>query len=154
MLRVCGIVCNMAEISICHLWDSSSHEMVKVERYSTIWYSLVPKWIKSVRKGLGKKLKKIHTHGSQDAECLAQVGSTPRVFCWRANHWPKIHRQERHAEIGRMSLTWPRICSRQKKKQLTEIVVWAVFLWSNAALIMQFTEGSKNAATSVLIELC
>jgi len=37
-------------------------------------------------------------------------------------------------------------------KKLTDIVLWALFLWSNTALTMQFTEGSKNEATSVLNE--
>jgi hypothetical protein len=50
MRRVSEIVRNMAEISVCKLGDSGSHEMVKIERYSTIGNSLVPKWIKSVQK--------------------------------------------------------------------------------------------------------
>ena len=43
MLRIFGIVRNMTEVSIRKLRDSSSHEMVKIERYSTIGYGLVPK---------------------------------------------------------------------------------------------------------------
>ena len=153
MRRVTGIVRNVAEVSVCKLWDSSSHEMVKIERYSTIGYSFVPKWIKSVvcPEDLGN-LGKIHTHGSQDAKCLAQVESMPHVLCWRANHSPQSHQREQHAEVGKEIVnnttldlveTW-----------LTEIVLWAFFLWSNTALTMQFTEGSKNEATSVLNKSC
>ena len=50
MRRVNGIERNVAEVSVCKLRDSSSHEMIKIEGYSAIGYSFVSKWIKSVQK--------------------------------------------------------------------------------------------------------
>ena len=149
MLRIVGIIRNIAKGSVCKLRDPSSHEMIKVERYSTIRYSLIAKWIKSIQKGLSKSWK-IRTHDSQDAEHWAQVGSTPHVLFWRANHSLQSPQQGQRAEIGKMSITWRKTCSGEK---LTEIVLWALVFWSNTALITQSTEGWKNEATSVLKQL-
>ena len=44
--------------------------------------------------------EKIHTHGSQDAEYLAQLGSMPHVLCRRANHSLQSYQREQHTEVG------------------------------------------------------
>ena len=76
-------------------------------------------------------------------QCLFYLDEEPITHCKATNENNMLRSGEEiiNNVLLEMLKTW-----------LTEIVSWALFLWSKTALTMQSTEGSKNEATSVLNE--